>query len=89
MGIDLIGPLPLTENGNRYIVTLVDFFSKWPEAETLPNKGAKSVSLFFVQDDVQVCVLCSVSFIPVLRKMHITVTGGISSYCLSTNIALA
>jgi len=46
VGIDLIGPLPKTERGNRYIVTLVDFFSKWPEAEPLQDKTAKSVALF-------------------------------------------
>ena len=28
--VDLIGPLPLTKSGNRYIITLVDYFSKWP-----------------------------------------------------------
>ncbi|KII71196.1 Pro-Pol polyprotein [Thelohanellus kitauei] len=29
---DFIGPLPLTENGNRYILIFVDPFSKWVEA---------------------------------------------------------
>ena len=42
--IDLIGPLPTTSRGNRFIVTLVDYFSKWPEAEAIPNKSAKSVA---------------------------------------------
>ena len=46
VGIDLIGPLPRTKNGNRYIITLVDFFSKWPEAAPLPNKKAESVAQF-------------------------------------------
>ena len=46
VGIDLVGPLPKTQHGNRFIITLVDFFSKWPEAEALPDKSAKSVSLF-------------------------------------------
>jgi len=46
VGIDLIGPLPRTKNGNRYIVTLVDYFSKWPEAAPLQDKTADSVALF-------------------------------------------
>ena len=46
IGIDIVGPLPVTAKGNRYIVTLVDYFSKWPEAEPLPNKSAKEVALF-------------------------------------------
>ena len=46
VGIDLVGPLPKTMRGNKYIVTQVDYFSKWPEAEAFPDKGAKSVALF-------------------------------------------
>ena len=46
IGIDLVGPLPETARGNRYIITLVDYFSKWQEAEPLPNKSANSVALF-------------------------------------------
>ena len=40
VGIDLIGPLPTTSHGNKYIVTLVDYFSKWPEAAPLKDKTA-------------------------------------------------
>ena len=46
VGIDLVGPLPRTARGNKYIVTLVDYFSKWPEAEAMPDKSAKSVAVF-------------------------------------------
>ena len=46
VGIDLVGPLPRTERGSRYIVTLVEYFSKWPEAEPIPDKSAKHVALF-------------------------------------------
>ena len=28
----LIGPLPTTSKGNKYVATLIDHFSKWPEA---------------------------------------------------------
>ena len=46
VGIDLIGPLPMTTKGNKYIITLVDYFSKWPEAQALENKSAEGVALF-------------------------------------------
>ena len=46
MGIDLIGPLPETPRGNKYIVTLTDYFSKWAEAAPLPNKTADGVARF-------------------------------------------
>jgi len=32
VGIDVIGPLPKTKNGNKYIVTFTDSFSRWAEA---------------------------------------------------------
>ena len=42
----LIGPLLEIPRGNKYIVTLVDYFSKWPEVEALPDKTAKGVAPF-------------------------------------------
>ena len=42
----LIGPLPVTSRGNKYIVTLTDYFSKWAEAAPLPSKHAAGVAKF-------------------------------------------
>ena len=44
VGVDLIGPLEETAAGNKYILTCVDAFTKWPEAVALPDKSAKSVA---------------------------------------------
>ena len=49
IGIDLIGPLPLTTSGNSYIVTCSDYFTKWPEAATIPDKSAATVAKFLYQ----------------------------------------
>ena len=49
VGIDLIGPLPKTSRGNRYVVTLVDYFSKWPEAAPLPDKTAQGIAMFLFE----------------------------------------
>ena len=48
LGIDLMCPLPMlmTKAGKRYIVTLVDYFSKWPEAAPLKDKSAAGIVLF-------------------------------------------
>ena len=46
VGMDLVGPLPETLQGNKYIVTLTDHFSKWAEAAPLPNKIAEGVAKF-------------------------------------------
>lgn len=44
--MDIVGPLPETSCGNKYIVTLTDYFTKWAEASALPNKSAESVATF-------------------------------------------
>ena len=49
VGIDLIGPLPTTSNGNKYVVTLVDYFSKRPEASPLPDKSVFVVAMFLFE----------------------------------------
>ena len=49
VGIDLIGPLPTTTKGNKYVVTLVEYFSKWPEAAPLQDKSAASVAQFLYE----------------------------------------
>ena len=32
VGIDFVGPLPITENGNKYIIVAMDYLTKWPKA---------------------------------------------------------
>ena len=46
IGIDLVGHLPETPSGNRYIMTVTDYFSKWPEARAIPTKEASHVASF-------------------------------------------
>jgi len=44
--MDLIGPMPETPRGNKFIVTLTDYFTKWAEAAPLPDKTALGVAKF-------------------------------------------
>ena len=46
IGVDLIGPLPVTPRGNKFIITVSCYFSKWPEAAALPDKTAEGVAEF-------------------------------------------
>lgn len=39
-----MGPLPTTESGNKYILVVGDYFTKWKEAFPLPNQEAKTVA---------------------------------------------
>jgi Integrase zinc binding domain/Integrase core domain len=49
IGIDIVGPLPLTTKKNRYIVVATDYFTKWPEAEAISEATGKRVSEFIYQ----------------------------------------
>lgn len=50
IGIDIVGPLPITKNNNRYIVVAVDYFTKWPEAKAIKNANAIEVAEFIFED---------------------------------------
>ena len=49
IGIDIVGPLTIIRRGNRYIVTAMDYFTKWPIAKALKEATAKAVSKFIYQ----------------------------------------
>ena len=44
IALDLVGPLPITSQGNRYILTVVDYSSRYPEAVPLKNKESETVA---------------------------------------------
>ncbi|XP_071491677.1 uncharacterized protein [Diadema antillarum] len=45
VAVDIIGPLqPITDKGNRYILTLVDLATRYPEAIALPSIEAERVA---------------------------------------------
>ena len=46
VGMDLIGPMPKVPRGNKYIVTLTDYSSKWAEPAPLKDKSVVGVAKF-------------------------------------------
>lgn len=50
IGIDIVGPLPVTTTKKRYIVVATEYLSKWPEARALEKADAESVAEFIFED---------------------------------------
>ena len=50
--MDILGPLPQSDKGNRYILVIADYFTKWAEAFPIPNQEAKTVAEVFVTEFV-------------------------------------
>ena len=48
VAMDILGPLPLTDRGNKYILVLGDYFTKWVESYPIPNMEAKTIANVFV-----------------------------------------
>jgi hypothetical protein len=46
--MNIVGPLPQTQNGNKYILTFQDTFTRYPEAVALPDQKAETVAHAFV-----------------------------------------
>ena len=44
VALDIFGPLPISENGNEYIIVLGEYFSKWVDAWAVPNHTAQTVA---------------------------------------------
>ena len=44
LAIDVVGPLPLTENGNKFIFTMQDDLTKFSYAVPIPNHEAKTIA---------------------------------------------
>jgi transposase InsO family protein len=49
-GIDIVGPLKVTERGNKYIVVAMDYFSRWPEARAIKSANAETVATFIYEE---------------------------------------
>ena len=50
LAMDLIGPLPKTENGHKYILTMVDAYSRWAFAVPLKTASAEEVATVMLRD---------------------------------------
>ena len=49
---DILGPLPDSDRGNKYILIIGHYFSKWTEAYAIPNQEATTVARVLVEEFV-------------------------------------
>ena len=41
--VDDFGPLPVSDQGNKYVLVVADYFTKWTESYAMPNQEASTV----------------------------------------------
>ncbi|GBN78691.1 hypothetical protein AVEN_16110-1 [Araneus ventricosus] len=49
MALDILGPFPVTTKGNRYVLVLMHYYTKWPEVIPIPYQEASTVAEEVVQ----------------------------------------
>ena len=52
VGMDILGPLPRTSSGKRYIIVFMDYFTKYPECRAIRDQSATTVAKAFVEEVV-------------------------------------
>ncbi|KAF7655095.1 hypothetical protein LDENG_00060880, partial [Lucifuga dentata] len=50
VGVDILGPFPVTDHCNRYILVAMDYFTKWPEAYAVPDQSTATTAEKLVQE---------------------------------------
>lgn len=50
LATDILGPLPLTPRGNRYILTITDYFTKWVEVFPVPDQTATTCAQLILNE---------------------------------------
>ncbi|KRX52671.1 Transposon Tf2-9 polyprotein, partial [Trichinella sp. T6] len=48
IGVDVLGPLEETKRGNRYLLVICDYFTKWPEAFPMSDAEATTIARHLV-----------------------------------------
>ena len=48
--MDIVGPLPKTQRSNRYMLEVIDYYTRWPEPFALEHQDAHSVALRLISE---------------------------------------
>ena len=52
IAINVTGPLPVSDRGNKYVLVVSDYFTKWTEAYAYHNQEAETVARTLVEEFV-------------------------------------
>src|SRR5688572_26044256 len=63
VGIDFVGPFNMTNSRNRYIITAIDYFIRWPEAKAVPNASAEQAVKFIYEE-----IICRYSIVDIIHS---------------------
>ena len=50
IAMDILGPLPTTVRGSKYILVVGEYFTKWTEAYPIPDSEATTVAKILVNE---------------------------------------
>jgi len=50
IAVDVVGPLPLTRNGNKFILVVQEYLTKYPWAFAIPDQKAPRVAQILVEE---------------------------------------
>ncbi|KAL5510330.1 hypothetical protein EMCRGX_G005859 [Ephydatia muelleri] len=50
VSVDIMGPLPITDEGNKYVLVVMDYFPRWAEAYPTKNQEATTVARKLVDE---------------------------------------
>ena len=50
IAMDIVGPLPRTIRNNRYLLVVIEYYTRWPEAFAIEHQDAHSVALRLISD---------------------------------------
>ena len=50
VALDVVGPLPKSRRGNRFILVVSDYFTRWPEAYAIVNHEATTVAQKLIEE---------------------------------------
>ena len=81
IGGDLIGPLKTIRQGNKYILTVIDFYIKYDGAQALPKQEAETVvrRLEQILQDME----CNQFYSPIKQEMLYHICLPVRTDCLA------